>query len=225
MLSTQSDLPAVVDGEATLQARAGAEETDLKKVDAATERQHSNRSDLFEPPSFMTLVEPNGGGIQNSATTEIQTARNREQPNPASLQAGWFPSYTHVANDSPGRKKNEAIIAKVANWSAGKSHTALKNLLDDAALENKQKSATRMDNLASMIQKDENPTKNGNIEKKSTQLHGRNRLPHTWETGRLQMSGTLLQDIHQTSGEKGEKGGHIGLNLYAVLQCISRVDC
>lgn len=166
VLSTQSDLPAVVDGEATLQARAGAEETDLKKVDAATERQHSNRSDLFEPPSFMTLVEPNGGGIQNSATTEIQTARNREQPNPASLQAGWFPSYTHVANDSPGRKKNEAIIAKVANWSAGKSHTALKNLLDDAALENKQKSATRMDNLASMIQKDENPTKNGNIEKK-----------------------------------------------------------
>lgn len=163
MLSTQSDLPAVVDGEATLQARAGAEETDLKKVDAATERQHSNRSDLFEPPSFMTLVEPNGGGIQNSATTEIQTARNREQPNPASLQAGWFPSYTHVANDSPGRKKNEAIIAKVANWSAGKPHTALKNLLDDAALENKQKSATRMDNLASMIQKDENPT---NIEKK-----------------------------------------------------------
>uniref|UniRef100_A0A0A0LAY3 C2H2-type domain-containing protein n=1 Tax=Cucumis sativus TaxID=3659 RepID=A0A0A0LAY3_CUCSA len=160
VLSTQSDLLAVVDGEVTPQARAGAEETDLRKANAAPERQHSDRSDLFEPPSFMTLVEPNGGGIPNSATTEIQTARNREQPNPTSLQAGWFPSYTHVANDSPGRKKNEAIIAKVTNWSAGKPHTALKNLLDDAALENKQKSSpTQKDNLASMIQKDEKPMK------------------------------------------------------------------
>ncbi|KAA0067642.1 titin-like protein isoform X2 [Cucumis melo var. makuwa] len=160
VLSTQSDLLAVVDGEVTPQTRAGAEETDLRKADAAPERQHSDRSDLFEPPSFMTLVEPNGGGIPNSATTEIQTARNREQPNPTSLQAGWFPSYTHVANDSPGRKKNEAIIAKVTNWSAGKPHTALKNLLDDAALENKQKSSpTPKDNLASMIQKDEKPSK------------------------------------------------------------------
>ncbi|XP_038893765.1 uncharacterized protein LOC120082590 [Benincasa hispida] len=165
VLSTQSDLPAILDSEVTLQARTGAEETNLKKVDAATERQHSNRSDLFEPPSFMTLVEPNGGGIQNSATTEIQTARNREQPNSASLQAAWFPSNAHVANNSPGRKKNEAIIAKVTNWSAGKPHTALKNLLDDAALENKQKSPTQINNLASMIQKDEKPMKNDSIGK------------------------------------------------------------
>ncbi|XP_022137954.1 uncharacterized protein LOC111009240 isoform X2 [Momordica charantia] len=165
VLSTQSDLPAVVDSEVTPRARAEAEETDLKKADAMTERQHSDRSDLFEPPSFMTLVEPNGGGMQNSASSEIQTAQNRQQPNSASLQPGWFPSYTHVANDSPGRKKNEAIIAKVTNWSAGKPHTALKNLLDDAALENKQKSSpTRKENLASMIQKDEKATKNGPVD-------------------------------------------------------------
>ncbi|XP_022956007.1 uncharacterized protein LOC111457832 isoform X4 [Cucurbita moschata] len=150
VLSTLSDLPAVVDGEVTQQARTEAEETILKKANAATEGQHSNRSDMFEAPSFMTLVEPNGGGIQQNSGT-------REQPNSASLQAGWFPSYTHVANDSPGKKKNEAIIAKVTNWSAGKPHTALKNLLDDAALENKQKSPTRVENLGSMIHKDEKP--------------------------------------------------------------------
>ncbi|XP_023528542.1 uncharacterized protein LOC111791434 isoform X2 [Cucurbita pepo subsp. pepo] len=151
VLSTLSDLPAVVDGEVTQQARTEAGETILKKANAATEGgQHSNRSDMFEAPSFMTLVEPNGGGIQQNSAT-------REQPNSASLQAGWFPSYTHVANDSPGKKKNEAIIAKVTNWSAGKPHTALKNLLDDAALENKQKSPTRVENLGSMIHKDEKP--------------------------------------------------------------------
>ncbi|XP_022979694.1 uncharacterized protein LOC111479336 isoform X3 [Cucurbita maxima] len=150
VLSTLSDLPAVVDGEVTQQARTEAEETTLKKANAATEGQHSNNSDMFEAPSFMTMVEPNGGGIQQNSAT-------REQPNYALLQAGWFPSYTHVANDSPGKKKNEAIIAKVTNWSAGKPHTALKNLLDDAALENKQKSPTRVENLGSMIHKDEKP--------------------------------------------------------------------
>ncbi|XP_022944405.1 uncharacterized protein LOC111448858 isoform X1 [Cucurbita moschata] len=161
VLSTQSDLPAVVDGEATLQARAEAAGNNSERMEAATKRQHSDRCDLFEPPSFMTLVEPEGGGIQSTGASEIQTDENQQQRNPASLQAGWFPSYTHVAKDSPGRKKNEAVIAKVTNWSTGKPHTALKNLLDDAALENKQKSSpTRKENLASMIQKDENSTEN-----------------------------------------------------------------
>lgn len=191
MLSTQSDLPTVVDGEVTMQARGETEGTNSKKPDAATERQHSNRSDLFEPPSFMTLVEPNGGGIQNSAASEIQTARNQQQPNSASLQAGWFPSYTHVANDSPGRKKNEAIIAKVTNWSTGKPHTALKNLLDDAALENKQKSPTRKENLASMIQKDEKSMKNGSVDKtvdsltrpkSPTSQLGNKEIPNEWNS-------------------------------------------
>lgn len=177
MLSTQSDLPAVVDGEVTRQARTEAEETNLRKEDGATERQHSDRSDLFEAPSFLTLVEPNGGGIQNSATSEIQTAQNRQQPSSSPLQAAWFPSNTHVANDSPGRKKNEAIIAKVTNWSTGKPHTALKNLLDDAALENKQKSPIRKANLASMIQKDEKPTKNGSDVDKTVDSGTRGKSP------------------------------------------------
>ncbi|KAG6582107.1 hypothetical protein SDJN03_22109, partial [Cucurbita argyrosperma subsp. sororia] len=180
VLSTLSDLPAVVDGEVTQQARTEAEETISKKANAATEGgQHSNRSDMFEAPSFMTLVEPNGGGIQQNLAT-------REQPNSASLQAGWFPSYTHVANDSPGKKKNEAIIAKVTNWSAGKPHTALKNLLDDAALENKQKSPTRVENLGSMIHKDEKPdekTVNGVTQAKSPASELRSReIANEWNS-------------------------------------------
>ncbi|XP_022972254.1 uncharacterized protein LOC111470838 isoform X2 [Cucurbita maxima] len=192
VLSTQSDLPAVVDGEATLQARDEAAGNNSKRMEAATKRQHSDRSDLFEPPSFMTLVEPEGGGIQSTGASEIQTDENQQQPNPASLQAGWFPSYTHVAKDSPGRKKNEAVIAKVTNWSTGKPHTALKNLLDDAALENKQKSSpTRKENLASMIQKDENSTENSvvnatvgsvtRLRSPASQL-GNREIPNEWNS-------------------------------------------
>ncbi|KAK6161661.1 hypothetical protein DH2020_005042 [Rehmannia glutinosa] len=66
-----------------------------------------DKSDVFEPPSFMTLVQSGGEGNQ-------------------ALQAGWFPSITNVLNESEGRKKNEEIIAKVT-----KQHNPLKSLLNE----------------------------------------------------------------------------------------------
>lgn len=107
--SSVSDTQAMVD-----------EEEALAKTGSDTERaKPSEKSDIFESPSFMTLVEPR--------TSEIQ-----KETNSASLQAGWFPSLTHVTNDSQGRRKNEEIIAKVTNWNSGKQHTPLKSLLSEA---------------------------------------------------------------------------------------------
>ncbi|RVW64161.1 Pentatricopeptide repeat-containing protein, chloroplastic [Vitis vinifera] len=117
---------------------------------------------LFQPPSFATLVEPGGGGNGlKSAHSEIQTVQSQQQPNSASSQAGWFPSLTNVVNESQGRKKNEEVIAKVTNWSTGKQHTPLKNLLVEANTETKLKSPTPKGNSASVTQKDEAPAKNG----------------------------------------------------------------
>ena len=64
------------------------------------------------------------------------------------MQAAWFPSITHVANESQGRKKNEETIAKVTNWSTGKQHTPLKSLLGEASLETRAKSPKRKENVA-----------------------------------------------------------------------------
>lgn len=165
MLSIQSDAAAVVDAE-TLpssdnQALAETEAAHSEKPKAVPERQpsdKSDKSDMFEAPSFMTLVEPRDGAGQKAAVSEVQTGQNRQQQS-ASLQAGWFPSLSHVANESPGRKKNEEIIAKVTNWSTGKQHTPLKSLLSQASFESKQKSKKPKENPASALQNDETLSK------------------------------------------------------------------
>lgn len=98
-------------------------ETNSQKHKTLTEEVHSNKSDTFEPPSFMTLV---------TAATEIETVQNNQQPKSDALQAGWFPSLTNVVNESEGRKKNEEMIAKVTNWSPVKQqHSPLKSLLSE----------------------------------------------------------------------------------------------
>ncbi|GAV58981.1 hypothetical protein CFOL_v3_02514 [Cephalotus follicularis] len=143
-ISTQSDTQAVTDAE---------DRNNLQKSKAPFEVQHSDKSELVEPPSFMTLVQPGSGSDQKAA--EIQTVHSSQQPNAASLQAGWFPSLTHVANESQGRKKNEESMVKVTNWSTGKQHTPLKLLLGEANLA-KPKSPTPKKNEAPVVQNDEN---------------------------------------------------------------------
>ncbi|XP_042518717.1 uncharacterized protein LOC122092461 isoform X3 [Macadamia integrifolia] len=113
----------------------------LETENGASERNCSDQSDIFDAPSFMTLVEPGNREInQQTVSSEIQIVQNTPQPNCSPLQAGWFPSLTHDVKESPGRKKNEEIIAKVSNWSAGKPHTPLKSLLVEANLGSKPKS-------------------------------------------------------------------------------------
>ncbi|XP_011006105.1 PREDICTED: uncharacterized protein LOC105112197 isoform X2 [Populus euphratica] len=129
------------------QALSEAEKATLKKPIAASETEHADKSDIFDPPSFMTLVEPRDVVNQKGASFESQTTQDPQQPKAASVQAGWFPSITNVLNESQGRKKNEEIIAKVTNWSTGDQcpslrspqHAPLKSLLGEASMETKSK--------------------------------------------------------------------------------------
>ncbi|KAJ6973178.1 hypothetical protein NC653_033494 [Populus alba x Populus x berolinensis] len=151
VLSTQSDIPAILDAEPLpsngSQALPEAEKATLKKPIATSGTEHADTSNIFDPPSFMTLVEPRDVVNQKAAASESQTTRNPQQLNAASVQAGWFPSITNVLNESEGRKKNEEIIAKVTNWSTGEQrpslrspqHAPLKSLLGEASMETKSK--------------------------------------------------------------------------------------
>lgn len=148
VLSTQSDAQAIIDAEALPPAGSQGTRGEIhsKQPKAASGREHPDKSEMFEPPSFMTLVESGGGRDEKATDSEIQTVQNPQQSNSSPLQAGWFPSLTHVVNESQGRKKNEEIIAKVTNWSTGKQHTPLKNLLNEASLERKPRSPTPKEN-------------------------------------------------------------------------------
>lgn len=118
----------------------------------------------------MTLVEPGSGANHKAAAAtataspQTQTSQNMQQQNAASSQAGWFPSLTHVVNESEGRKKNEEIIAKVTNWSTGKTHTPLKNLLGEAKNDMKPKSPNRKENLPSPSRNNETVSKDDRAE-------------------------------------------------------------
>ncbi|XP_060181938.1 uncharacterized protein LOC132611534 isoform X1 [Lycium barbarum] len=118
VLSTQSESTAVPDAEATDTRGLEKSVCDLQKPTSG-----ADKSDLYEPPSFMTLVESGESADEKKAgASEIEAQK-----------AGWFPSITNVVNESQGRKKNEEIIAKVTNWSGTtKQHTPLKNLLGEA---------------------------------------------------------------------------------------------
>ncbi|KAL8255473.1 hypothetical protein R6Q59_030540 [Mikania micrantha] len=101
--------------------------TEKSKVNS--EKSNETTSDVFEPPSFMTLVEPESKD-NKSGSSEVQDSH--PQPNSEASQAGWFPTLTKVNNESEGRKKNEEVMAKVANFDSGKQSTPLKNLLGEA---------------------------------------------------------------------------------------------
>lgn len=110
-------------------------------LESSSERIDLHKADVFEPPSFMTLVEPKGGSNQKNATSEIETVQATQQPKTEALQVGWLPLLSNVVNESAGRKKNEEMIDKVTNWSMDKQHTTpLKNLLGEAKVETRTKS-------------------------------------------------------------------------------------
>ncbi|KAJ0969158.1 hypothetical protein J5N97_022035 [Dioscorea zingiberensis] len=72
--------------------------------------------DIFEAPSFVTLVEP---GMQ------------RAQPMQKKQLTRSSPSVPQIINESPERKSEE-IIAKVVGWSPQRPPVPLKTLLDEA---------------------------------------------------------------------------------------------
>ena len=136
----QSDAPAVTDAE-TLPSTgllASTGKSSLNNSKATPDRQQSGNSEMFEPPSFMTLVDPSQVSPKASAS-EVQKGQNTQHTDSTS-QAAWFPTLTQVVNESQGRKKNEEIIAKVTNWSTSKEHTPLKSLLGEAAHSSKPRS-------------------------------------------------------------------------------------
>ncbi|KAK7400047.1 hypothetical protein VNO78_11246 [Psophocarpus tetragonolobus] len=148
VLSMQSDAPAVIDAETLsstgLPASREAEKSNMNSSKAASERQQSGKSEMFEPPSFMTLVEPRQVSPK-AAAFEDQKGQNPQEPDSTS-QAAWLPTLTQVVNESQGRKKNEEIIAKVTNWSTSKEHTPLKSLSGEAAHNKKPKSPKMEEN-------------------------------------------------------------------------------
>uniref|UniRef100_A0A5B7A6Z5 C2H2-type domain-containing protein n=1 Tax=Davidia involucrata TaxID=16924 RepID=A0A5B7A6Z5_DAVIN len=160
VLSNQSDAPVAVDAGALPSTHSqAAEQSEKANSKTASEQHHSDKSDVFDPPSFMTLVESGGGVDQKAAASEIQTVESTQQPKSEDLKAGWFPSLTNVINESQGRKKNEEIIAKVTNWSTGKQHSPLKSLLGEANPETKPKSPSPKQ-TPTVIQKDETAANN-----------------------------------------------------------------
>ncbi|EXB73708.1 hypothetical protein L484_026874 [Morus notabilis] len=145
VISIQSDAQAVIDVDTVQPIESQpviGERGNSKESKPASGRQYPDKSDMFEPPSFMTLVESGGENDKKAKADEIQTKSS-------TVQAGWFPSIAHVVNESQGRKKNEQKIAKVTNWSTGKPHSPLKNLLGEASLETRAKSPKRKDRAPS----------------------------------------------------------------------------
>ncbi|KAG4185041.1 hypothetical protein ERO13_A09G207800v2 [Gossypium hirsutum] len=162
--SMQSDNPAAINTENLSPTGSHPllepEKANINKPSAVLGEKHFDKSDEFEPPSFMTLVEPGGSNQNVAAASEIQTMQN-------SQHAGWFPSITHAANESQGRKKEE-IIAKVNNWNT-MQHTPLKSLLGEAINETKPKSP----NSTKAAPRDEKITKdNGGMVTKVSSILG-----------------------------------------------------
>ncbi|CAI9117525.1 OLC1v1018926C2 [Oldenlandia corymbosa var. corymbosa] len=143
VLSTQSDGTTVTDADALSTAAQAPE----KSADAssnqqtATDTYHNDKLDVYEPPSFLSLVDSQSKLNNTVAAPETKTLPKTEPSSSEAAQAGWIPSLTNVTNESEGRKKNEELIAKVTNWSSGKQHSPLKNLLNEAQAETKLKTA------------------------------------------------------------------------------------
>lgn len=180
VLSVHSDAPANIDAEALPSKDSQApikSEDDFQKPKVGLEGSHSDKQqDDIEPPSYTTLVESEGRGVEpKAADSKTDTLQTNEKPNAEALQSGWFPSLSNVVNESQGRKKNEEIIAKVTNWSAGmgKEHSNLKNLLSEANADTKPKPTSPKQAPSSVSQKDENgtTTNNGSLHYNKINLH------------------------------------------------------
>ncbi|XP_052208274.1 uncharacterized protein LOC127812039 isoform X2 [Diospyros lotus] len=149
IVSTQSDATAVnaeYSPPTDSQALEQSVTVNLQKPQASSAGHHSSKSDVFDPPSFMTLIEAESR-VDQESPSDIVMEPDAQQPKSDPLQTAWFPSLTDVVNESQGRKKNEEIIAKVTNWTTGKQHTPLQSLLGEAE-------------TPTMVKKDENTTKN-----------------------------------------------------------------
>ncbi|KAF8391894.1 hypothetical protein HHK36_022234 [Tetracentron sinense] len=167
-----TDAPPIVDAvalppTASQAPKKEAQKANSQKTRGASKDHISDNPDFFEAPSFMTLVEPGRGNDREAASSEIQTLQNPQQPKSSALQAGWFPSLTNVVNESQGRKKNEDIIAKVVNWSAGKPHTPLKNLLVEANLASKKRASKSQGDLIPATHKDEDSARKNALPEKT----------------------------------------------------------
>ncbi|GFY81744.1 pentatricopeptide repeat (PPR) superfamily protein [Actinidia rufa] len=190
VFSTQSDAVAVVDAEAlpstVSEAPAELDKGNLQKPQGTSGGHHSCKSDVFEHPSFMTLVEHQDKVDQKAAASDIQN----------------------------GRKKNEEIIAKVTNWSAGKQHAPLKSLLGEANLETKPKSPNPKQ-ISFVTKQDENTTTVDSIlgsEAPTDQVAKR-------ETGKEWNS-----PARYPSDNKKEKGKVKGKPYWAPFLCCSSVN-
>ncbi|XP_042050661.1 mucin-17-like isoform X2 [Salvia splendens] len=143
----------------SLEANCGSVVSDTFETNSQKHKTRSSKSDTFEPPSFMTLVQSGSEVDQGTAATEIETVQNNQQQRSDALEAVWFPSLTNVVNESEGRKKNEEMIAKVTNWSPVKQQSSpLKSLLNEVKSPN-----TKQVPLAN--QKVEAETEDGNVGK------------------------------------------------------------
>lgn len=140
VLSMQSDAPAVTDAE-ILPSLASKQvgQSNLNAARTVTDRQ-AGKSEMFEPPSFTTLVE----------SSHVNSPK------------GWFPTVNQVINESQGRKSDEEIIAKVTNWSNNKEHTPLKSLLGVAEAINSNKPKSPKMEESSVNQKSGNMVSESN---------------------------------------------------------------
>ncbi|RYR08514.1 hypothetical protein HN873_052083 [Arachis hypogaea] len=143
VLSMQSDAHAIIDIETSPSTEVG--KSNLINSKATSEKQPSVKSEMFEAPSIMTLVEPRDAASHKAPASEDKKWKNSS----STLQACWFTSQTQVMNKSQARNKNEEIIAKVTNWSTPKEHTPLKSLLGEAAHSHSPSSPKLEENLAS----------------------------------------------------------------------------
>lgn len=109
-----------------------------KDPKTASHRQQCEKSELFEPPSFMTLVEPGLVNDPKAAASEVHE-RTETNEHASTSQAAWFPTITHVTNESQGRKRNEEKIAEITNGSPSKQQKPLRTLLGEASRKMKAK--------------------------------------------------------------------------------------
>ncbi|KAJ7957278.1 Zinc finger, C2H [Quillaja saponaria] len=226
VLSLQSDAPAVTDaGILPLTDSQTSTETDKSHFDnkpnVASEGRQPEKAEMFEPPSFMTLVEPGIVGEKKSDTSEVQTGQNPQHPNSASLQAGWFPSIAQVVSESQGRQKNEEIIAKVTNWSTGKQRIPLKSLLGEAANDFRPVLPNRKENVALVNQKNEIVPKDYDAKKATVNsiLGPKSPAQSVREAGKEWSS-----PARHTSEIKREKRNVKGRLYWIQLMCCSSVD-
>ncbi|OIW21965.1 hypothetical protein TanjilG_18163 [Lupinus angustifolius] len=143
VISLKSDAPAVIDNE-TLPltgslASTEAGKSNVNKPEESFHKQQTGIPEMSKSPSFMTLVEPVHVFNPKAAACEVEKGSNPQQSDSTS-QTGSI--LTQVINKSPGRKKNEEIIAKVTNPGTRKVRTPLKSLLDEATDSDKAKSST-----------------------------------------------------------------------------------